>query len=96
MDLSLAPTMKGIVTPILHQKRGFEMKPRYTVQRCTLKENNFYGPVHASLDSNETLCGQHVDEKWWIHTNDFTGVVTCKKCKRIIRNINISMIGILR
>jgi hypothetical protein len=52
------------------------------MSRCK-KDDELYGPLHASSDGENTLCGQSSDENWWIVTNGFDGVVTCKKCIKI-------------
>lgn len=51
----------------------------YTMSRCK-KNDELYGPRHASSDGEKTFCGQSSDHNWWIVTNGFDGVVTCKKC----------------
>lgn len=51
----------------------------YTVQRVR-KDDSLYGPTHGSMDCYKTDCGQDVGENWWVLTNDFSGVPTCKKC----------------
>jgi hypothetical protein len=51
----------------------------YTASRCR-KDNTTYGPIHGSMDSGHTLCGQEMDHRWFILTNAFNGVVTCKRC----------------
>jgi hypothetical protein len=52
---------------------------RYVVTRCR-KSGEFFGPKHASVDGEKTLCGRVVDYRWIIVTNRFDGVVTCRKC----------------
>lgn len=54
---------------------------RYTVHRTkSLSDASRKGSVHASRDGNSTICGKDIDKYWHIHTNDFTGKITCKTC----------------
>jgi hypothetical protein len=53
--------------------------PLYTAQRVR-KDDTAYGLVHGSMDGSTTTCGMEMDEKWWILTNAFNGIPTCKKC----------------
>lgn len=57
----------------------------YTVQRCR-KNDTRYGATHGSSDGEFTLCGLELDHNWWIVTSAFDGVVTCKKCGKVINN----------
>ena len=52
----------------------------YTVQRCRLKDDVFYGPIHGSHDGEITVCGQEINYLWHIIDNVFEGRITCKKC----------------
>ena len=54
----------------------------YTLRRCR-KDDTLYGPSHGSSDGNVTLCGIETDHHWWIVTNAFNGLVTCKKCEKV-------------
>lgn len=57
-------------------------KPEYTLQRIS-NSGKLYGSVHGSNDGAYTLCGHPCDdEKWYVHTNNYDGVVTCKKCRK--------------
>ena len=56
------------------------MNPLYTVSRVK-KDNIQYGPMHGSMNGKTTLCEQIINHNWMIHTNDFSGQVTCKRCK---------------
>jgi len=60
------------------------VKPMYTIQRCR-KDDTLHGPVHYWNGLNETLCGARTGYNWWILTNNFDGVATCKKCIEINR-----------
>jgi len=57
----------------------------YTVSRCR-NDNTFYGPCHGSDDGKETTCGKLIDHQWFIVTNAFDGLVTCKKCLSRIKS----------
>ena len=61
------------------------MDTMYTVSRCK-KDNTLYGPTHGARDVDETVCGQEIDDDWWIVSNAFDGVVTCKKCLDILND----------
>jgi hypothetical protein len=54
--------------------------PLYTVSRCRIKDAKLYGPIHGSNNSNQTLCGQCIDQYWWIIDNNYSGKMSCKKC----------------
>ena len=58
---------------------------RYTVQRLS-KGEKFYGSIHYSIAGLTTLCNQHIDEKFYIKTTDYSGIATCKKCIAIQRD----------
>ena len=53
----------------------------YIVRHCR-KDDVMYGPAHA-WRGNKTLCGQTVDEHWYIvdNTDDAEKAITCKRCK---------------
>lgn len=55
----------------------------YTTRRCR-KNGDLYGKTHGSMDGGKTVCGEDMDEKWWILTNAFDGRVTCKRCLDVI------------
>lgn len=56
----------------------------YTVQRCGIKNDLLFGPTHGSTSGNETICGQNTDHYWYIINNTFDGIITCKKCLKIL------------
>jgi len=58
-------------------------KSQYTVGKVS-KQGKLYSHIHASEDGYTTLCGEEIDEKWHILTNECLGVVTCQKCKEIL------------
>ncbi len=61
--------------------------PRYTIRRCQVNQDKRFGVFHASDFGYNILCceSELLDGKhWWIETNDFDGVVTCKKCLQIL------------
>jgi hypothetical protein len=52
----------------------------YTLSRCR-RDEKLYGQVHGSSDCEITNCGMDANEDaWMILSNDFTGIVTCRKC----------------
>ena len=53
--------------------------PLYTIQRCR-NDDRLYGQIHGAENDSQTLCGQKIDQKWWIITNSRDGEITCKKC----------------
>lgn len=55
--------------------------PQYTVQR-EKKSGELWGPVHASNDASEALCGVDIDGGWMILSNDAKGEFNCKNCRR--------------
>jgi len=56
----------------------------YTVRRVR-KDDELYGPNHASDDAETTACGLRTDHNWWITSNCFDGDITCRKCLDLIR-----------
>lgn len=57
---------------------------RYVVSRCR-SDDTLFGPIHCGCDVNgspcyETLCGQRIDDHWWILGDRDDGQITCKKC----------------
>ena len=59
------------------------MNTLYTVSRCR-KDDTLFGLAHGSDDGNITVCGQTINENWFITHNTFDGVITCKKCLAIM------------
>jgi hypothetical protein len=64
---------------------------RYTVSRCR-SDDTLFGPIHGGCDVGgspcyETLCGQRIDDHWWIIGDmDYGhGQITCKKCLAELR-----------
>jgi hypothetical protein len=57
---------------------------QYTIRQIT-KKGKLYSSIHASADAHTTLCGHEINENWYILTNEGIGVVTCEKCKEILR-----------
>ena len=55
----------------------------YTVSRCR-KDDSLYGPTHGSNNCEITVCGQNIDSNWFILNTTFDGVMTCKKCQKIL------------
>lgn len=58
--------------------------PLYTLQRIT-KSDKLIGPAHAADTDLITICGQDIDENWWIINNTSTGTITCKECLNILK-----------
>ena len=56
-------------------------KSLYTVQRAR-KDDTLYGPSHASIDAEITVCGQHIDHHWFITHAAFDGECSCRKCQK--------------
>ena len=59
------------------------MNTLYTVKKCKNKYNDELS--HGSDNGEETLCGIEIDENWYITNNEFDGIITCKKCKKILK-----------
>ena len=57
----------------------------HTVQRIK-SDDTLYGPVHGSHDGgHNTVCGQDINHKFWILTDNYDGEVTCKLCLHLAR-----------
>ena len=64
------------------------MSTRYSVRRCR-KDDTWYGPSHGTNDNvSATLCGKKIDKNFYITHNDFSGVIDCKKCLKILEGLN--------
>lgn len=61
---------------------------QYTLRRCKKTKDKRYGPYHASDDGYSILCNplQVIDNAWWIETDNYDGIVTCKKCLEVLKN----------
>ena len=68
-------------------------KTLYTVQRAR-KDDTLYGPSHASIDAEITVCGQHIDHHWFITNATFDGECSCRKCQKFF-TVNTPMDAIL-
>jgi len=44
------------------------------------RNQSFAKRTHYSSDAGVTFCGLNIDEKYFILTNDFSGVATCEAC----------------
>ena len=55
----------------------------YTVSRCRKEpDDRLYGPTHCTTDTDQTLCGLVIDERWWMGVYHYTPIAyTCKKCR---------------
>lgn len=61
------------------------MPVMYTISRCR-KDDTEYGPIHYSADARTAFCGMDFSVgSWWIVTNDFSGIATCRKCLKVSR-----------
>jgi len=61
------------------------MGVQYTLSRCKGRQDDtLVGPVHGSKDGYTSLCGQDFGMRAWEHTNNFTGVITCKRCLKVV------------
>ena len=57
-----------------------------TVKKCKNKyDDELFKTSHGSDDGEETLCGIELNENWYITNNEFDGIITCKKCKKILK-----------
>jgi len=41
------------------------------------------------MDGDKTLCGRATNQAWWIETNAFDGTIDCKKCLKLVPNLNL-------
>ena len=58
----------------------------YTVKKCKNKYNDeLCKTSHGSDDGEKTLCGIELNENWFITQNEFDGIITCKKCKKVLK-----------
>jgi len=58
----------------------------YTVSRCR-KNDDLYGSSHGSDDGDYTICGLIVDHNWFLTNNTYDGIITCRKCLKILREL---------
>jgi len=55
----------------------------YTITR--FRNDDFYGPDHASTDTETTVCGIVCSgSNWYVINNSSNGKVTCKKCLLVL------------
>lgn len=72
---------------------GDQLFALYTVRRIKkgveeifgLTDDNLYNTTHASDYGDKTVCGIELDNNWYIWNNTFDGIITCKKCLKIIK-----------
>jgi hypothetical protein len=62
----------------------------YTVQKCSLTEDELYGNSHASKDGYDTVCGLEINHHWYIINNTYDGEYNCKKCAKILEENRIN------
>lgn len=55
------------------------MNTLYTLRKVR-KDGTLYGASHGADHDGMTLCGQEVNDKWWITNNTYDGEITCKQC----------------
>jgi len=60
----------------------------YTVRKC-YKNDKCYGKSHGSNDAVTTVCGEGLDENWFVTNNTFGGKIDCPKCLRVLSGITI-------
>jgi hypothetical protein len=63
-----------------------KIKTIYTVKRIKTKKDINYRPSHGSINRYTTLCGQKLHNNYW-HYDSHNGIITCKKCLKILKNI---------
>jgi hypothetical protein len=56
----------------------------YTVNECK-KNNELYKISHSSDCGEFTVCGIPINKNWYITNNTFDGEITCKKCKKVLK-----------
>lgn len=61
----------------------------YTVRKVRA-DNTGYGLTHGSDAVIKTVCGREIDSHWYVETNAFDGVISCKTC---LKNINATHHG---
>ena len=62
------------------------MNTLYTVKKCKNNYNNDLHMIsHGSDNGEETLCRIEINENWYITNNTFDGEITCKKCKKVLK-----------
>ena len=63
------------------------------VQRCRKKTGfDTFKTMHAA-DNRKTFCGKELNEMWFVNSSADHDIdsITCKKCRRIIRQYNQSL-----
>lgn len=70
-------------------KRGIDMSPAkfplYTVQYE--KYCNTDKHIHWARCDTETLCGESINEKWFILTNEGKAPASCKECLKMYKQL---------
>jgi len=59
------------------------MNTLYTLRKVR-KDDTLYGASHGADHDGMTLCGQEVNDKWWITNNTYDGEITCKQCLQVL------------
>ena len=58
----------------------------YTVKKCKNKNNDeLFKTSHGLKDCELTLCGENINENWYITHTNFDGIITCEKCKTVLK-----------
>jgi len=82
-DIEIAKLKQEIV-----QLRKMVVRPcptLYTVQRIRKTTEDRYGSVHGAGNDRKTVCGKEFgDGDFFILTNNHTGDITCKACKKLL------------
>lgn len=59
------------------------MNTLYTLRKVR-KDDTLYGASHGADHDGMTLCGQEVNDQWWITNNTYDGEITCKQCLSVL------------
>lgn len=68
----------------------------YVVGRCRMADSEPYGKTHLSGNGDDTLCGIHTSERWWIYGRHGEGHVPdcgCTKCLLVLYRARALAIG---
>ena len=62
------------------------MKTLYTIKKCKNNYNDeLFKTAHGSDNGKFTICSIEINENWFITHNEFDGIITCRKCKKILK-----------
>jgi len=86
---------KKSTIPIMAYKDETGYHTMYTINYITRMKKGLVDEVakltHGSEDGETTVCGKHLDSRWFITNNTFDGIITCKECIKIIKNKLLEM-----